>query len=209
VSAREKPLTQEALLDAMAQLLAERGYQETTIEQVTAAAGLPREDFGRCFSSKEECALAAVEKILVAAIEAVASSYSPDTSERESALAALRALLELFAARPPYANLAFIASRQGMPAAAVERYRSAFAILTPMLDRLRADMGTTPPPATATRAAIGGGEALVRRELAKGRAEQLPEILPDLVYSAAVPFLGQRDALRLARQRGHRASPAS
>jgi hypothetical protein len=40
----------------------------------------------------------------------------------------------------------------------------------------------------------------VRREIAAGRAERLPSMLPDLVYAGTVPFLGQEEALRLARR---------
>jgi AcrR family transcriptional regulator len=208
-AAREERATggREALIDAMARKLAERGYPETRVEEVAAEAGLEQADFERFFADKEECALAAVELILVAGMEAVAKSYSADTSEWESALTALRDLLQIFSERPAYAGLAFIGSRQGMTAGAEERYRSGFAILTAMLDRLREDRGhEVQAPPTAARAAIGGGEALVRRELVRGQAAQLPRILPDLIYSATVPFLGQREALRLAR-RARRLSP--
>jgi len=191
----------DRLVEAMAVSCAGRGYLETSIEDVCADAGIPRAAFERHFDGKEECALAAVEEILGAALAAVAGAYSPDTSEWESALQALRALLELFASRPALASLAFIDSRQMMPARALERYKSGFAILTAMLDRLREDSDDGGlAPAIGARAAIGGGEALVRREIAAGRADQLPRILPDLVYAATAPFLGQEEALRLARR---------
>ena len=34
------------------------------------------------------------------------------------------------------------------------------------------------------------------RELIAGRAERLPELLPDIIYGTVVPFLGQQEALR-------------
>jgi hypothetical protein len=55
-------------------------------------------------------------------------------------------------------------------------------------------------PAGAALGVLGGAQALVRRELAAGRAERLPLILPDCVYSATVPFLGQEVAMQLVRQ---------
>lgn len=190
-----------ALVEAMARSCAERGFAATTVELLTAEAGCSREDFFRHFDDLEDCALAAVEVILAEAMAAVASSYSADHSEWESALASLKSLLELFSRRPAFARLAFIDSRQAMPARANDRYRSGFAILNAMLDRLRSTgSGEAEAPPGAARAAIGGGEALVRRELSAGRAEGLPRILPDLVYSATVPFLGQPEALRLTRE---------
>jgi AcrR family transcriptional regulator len=189
----------DALIEAMAECLAERGYEATSLELVAAAAGRSVEDLDRYFTSKEECALAAVETILADGMSTVSEAYSPDTSEGESAFGALHALLGLFAARPPFARLAFIDSRQAMPVSALQRYESGFAILTAMLDRLREAGGEPQPPPTAARAAIGGGEALVRRELVAQRPDRLPAILPNLVYGATVGFLGQEQALRLAR----------
>lgn len=133
-------------------------------------------------------------------MEVLADAYSADTSQLESTLAALDGLLHLFARRPALARLAFIDSRQSMPTAALQRYESGFAIVTAMLDRVREEgSGAGPSPSTATRAAIGSGEALVRRELAAGRADRLPQLLPALVYGAGIPFLRQEEALRLAR----------
>jgi AcrR family transcriptional regulator len=185
----------------MARSCARRGFAETRIEDVLNDARLPREAFDRHFADKEACAMAAVEEILTVALAAVSRAYSADASEWESVLQTLRALLELFAARPALADLAFIHSRQMMPAVAYARYQSGFVLLNAMLDRLRVDQfGETEPPSCAARAAIGGGEALVRREIAAGRAEQLPSVLPDLVYAGTVSFLGQEEALRLARR---------
>lgn len=191
--------SREALIAAMARCCAEHGYEETTVEQLVAAAGCSESGFYRHFADKEECALAAVETILSEGIARVAAGYSADTSEWESALNALAQLLELFSALPAFARLAFIDSRQAMPPAASDRYKEGFAILAAMLDRLREGEGV---PAVAARAAAGGGEALVRRELVVGGGTELPAILPDLVYIATVPFLGQKEALRLSRRAG-------
>lgn len=189
-----------ALVEAMADSCMRRGYRLTRVEDLLAATGLSREDFDRHFTDKEQCAMAAVDAILADGMASVSAAYSADTPERESALAALHLLLRLFAEKPAFARLAFIDSRQAMPEGGRERYEAGFAILTAMLDRLRTDSarGEHLPRSTA-RAAIGGGEALVRRMLATGAGARLPEILPDLVYSATVPFLGQEEALRLSR----------
>jgi AcrR family transcriptional regulator len=193
--------TYRALVTAMAESLAARGYEETRVAEVAAVAGCSRATFNRHFPDKEACALAAVETILSDAMSRVSAGYSADTSEWVSALNALAELLDLFSARPEFAKLAFIGSRQALPTGAGSRYREGFSILAAMLDRLRQEGGPGDgAPATAARAAAGGGEALVRRELVAGRGKQLPVFLPDLVYSATVPFLGQKEALLLARQ---------
>ena len=54
--------------------------------------------------------------------------------------------------------------------------------------------GPTPPSGTA-RAIVGGGESLVVAELGSGRADRVPELLPDILYLALTPYVGQEAAL--------------
>lgn len=195
------PSDRSRLIEAMARSCARRGYAETTIEDVVEEARLERDDFDRHFASKEACAIEALETMLGKTMVVISAAYSADMSETESTLRGLRAILELFAARPAMANLAMIHSRQMMPPRAFAVYESGFAILTAMLSRLRANLaGECDMPTATARAAIGGAEALVRRELTAGRAGQLPQLLPDLVYSTAVALLGQDEAFTLAQR---------
>lgn len=189
------------LVGAMAESCMERGYLETTIEDLLAATGLTRADFDRHFADKEACGGAAVDEALAAGIAMVSEAFTGDVSEAEITLQALVGLLGLFARRPAIGSLAMVDSRQLMPDVLHQRYVNGFAILRAMLDRLRSESelaGKAPP--CAARGALGGGEAIVRREITRGRAAELPNVLPDLIYSAMVPFLGQREALRLSRQ---------
>jgi AcrR family transcriptional regulator len=190
-----------ALIEAMAQSCMERGYTDTTIDGLLATTGLDRSAFEQCFADKEACGLAAVDAILAKGLAAVFNTFSGDIAEGESVLRGLLALVDLFAEQPAMASLAMTDSRQRMPRAAYERYASGFAMLIAMVDRLRADAGAGgEPPPCAALAALGGCEAVIRREIALGRAPALRRLLPDLIYSALVPFLGQGEALRIARQ---------
>jgi AcrR family transcriptional regulator len=191
-----------ALIDAMARSCMERGYLETTVEELLAVTGLSRAEFDRHFLDKEDCGVAAVEAVLSAGIEIVSTTFTGDIGEGESTLRALLGLLNLFAARPEMGSLAMTDSRQRMPRAAFDRYDGGFAILRAMLDRQRSQAKGSSPPPCAARGALGGAEAVVRRELARGGAAELPALAPDLIYSALVPFLGQREALRISRQGG-------
>jgi AcrR family transcriptional regulator len=196
--------SRDQLIATAASLCAEDGYARVKEEAIAVRAGVSLEELEGLFpGGKEECALAAVDTILAQGMAAVGEGYSADRSESESVLIALRALLDLFASRPAFARLAFIDSRQSMSPEALQRYQAGFSILNAMLDRLRSEnKGSAEVPATAARAAIGGGEALIRREIASGRALELPRLLPALVYAATAPFLGQEEALQLTRQAG-------
>lgn len=193
------PSERDRLIEAMALTCAERGYAATRVDEVIARAGVGHRSFEENFADKAECGTAAVNQMLADITAAASIAYSPEYSEWEKILRGVRALLELMAARPSFAGLAQIEARQGMGPEAYELYTAGIRVLAAMLDRLQANAlgGITRPP-SAIRGAIGGAEALIRRELLAGRPERLPELLPDIIYGMLAPYLDQQEALRYA-----------
>ncbi len=89
-----------------------------------------------------------------------------------------------------------------MSSEAYERYAAGIRVLIAMLDQARA-YASAGAPASATYGAIGSAEFLIKRELIAGRAEHLPQLLPDIIYGTVVPFVDQQEALwyaELARE---------
>jgi AcrR family transcriptional regulator len=201
---RVAPSERDRLIEAMALTCAERGYAATSVEEVTRRAGVRHGSFEENFADKGECGTAAISQILADITAAASIAYSPEYTEWEKILRGVRALLELMAARPSFASLDLIEARQGMGPEAYELYTAGIRILAAMLDRLQdnALSGIARPP-SAIRGAIGGAEAMIRRELLAGRPELLPELLPDIIYGMLAPFLNQQETLRytgLARE---------
>jgi AcrR family transcriptional regulator len=195
VSTLTPPNERERLIAAMAASCAERGYAATRVDDVIVAAKVSRASFDQNFAGKADCALAAVGQILAEITREVASATTPERNDWEKLIGAVRALLELMAARPSAARLACGEARFESPPGAYVLYESGIRVLVAMLDRSRTYATASPPP-SATRGAIGGAEALIRRELLAGRPERLPDLLPDIVYGLLVPYLDQQEALR-------------
>jgi AcrR family transcriptional regulator len=185
----------ERILQAMAECCAESGYAETTVEAVLERAEMEPESFESHFAGKEDCALAALNKIVSETLARIsmADSDVPGAVERRKYEGG--AILELMDARPSFAKLGFIESRQGGTEQMHDAYESAVQVLALMMERLGEVAGGS---ATTARAALGGAEAVIRRELAAGRSARLPQLLPDFIYAVLVPFVGQREALRQA-----------
>ena len=185
----------DRILQAMAECCTESGYAETTVDAVIARAGVAPKDFESHFAGKEDCALAALNKIVSETLARIsmAGSESDDVVERRKFEG--KAILELLADRPSFATLGFVESRQGGTPRMRDAYDSAARVLALMMERI-GDAGTANASA---RAALGGPEAVIRRELAAGRSARLPQLLSDFVYAVLVPFVGQREALRQAR----------
>lgn len=195
------PSERERLLQAFAELCAERGYEETSPEQVCERAQVSRVVFDAAFDgSVERCAVATEEAILAEVVAAVGRAYSADRSEWDNVITGVKAILELMAANPSFAYVGYIGARQLAPPAVRKHYENGHLILAAMLERGQAYSKGAIAPASAAIGVLGGAEAIVRREVAAGRAADLPRLLPDFIYSVTVPFLGQEEALRLARR---------
>lgn len=191
---------QNRLIGAMAALCTKLGYEEISEEAIAARAELPIETMEQFFAAgKEECLAAAENAILLEVVAAVSRGYSADRSEWENAIHGVEAVLDVIAGNPTFAYVGYIVSRQMAPGQIKEIHDSGHRMLEAMLERGKDYSGGAPQPPCTARGILGGAQAIVRRELAAGRAERLPQLLPDCVYIATVPFLGQAEALRLAK----------
>lgn len=193
--------SRDALILAGAVLCAERGIAEISEEAIAARAGQLPETMRQIFpGGVDECLAAAENAILLELVTAVSRSYSADRSEWESVVHGVKAILELMAENPEFAYLGYIFSRQMAPGQVKEINETGHRMIEAMLERGWEYSGSVHQPACAALGVLGGAQAIVRRELVAGRAADLPRILPDCVYIATIPFLGQREALRLTRQ---------
>jgi AcrR family transcriptional regulator len=183
----------------MAATCVECGYAETTIEKVVERAGVSPAVFAKHFDGIEDCSFAAVN-LIVAEIAAVTSAaWSSDSSEADSTVLAIKALLELLAARPSFAPLIYIQGRYAMPVDSFAPYSSSIKVLASMVDRLRAYASDKDQaPKTAAIGVLGSAGMAMRRAILVGNIERLPELLPEIAYGVLVPFLGQKEALRYA-----------
>lgn len=179
--------------------VAERGFNETTITQICAAAGVSRRTFYTYFSSKEECYLAASKTIVEhLRIAAEASSQGEDEWPLRVKMK-LRATLEFLAVNPDLARFVLIAPQRAGEEV-TSRYRSAVASAVDYLCAGRPSGGGQRTPSDAVAAAlIGGMVALIVRKVEEGEGERLPDLLPDLVELFLTPYIGRSEAVRIAR----------
>jgi AcrR family transcriptional regulator len=179
--------------------VAERGYHEAKITDITAAAGLSRRTFYTYFASKEECFFDTFDLIVTHLREAATAAAEPHREWPDRVRARLGAVLEAFAANPDLARFVLIAPpRAGEQIAA--RYRRAMdEVLAELTEGMPADVAATQPSRAAEHGLIGGAAALIVRKVELGEGESLPDLLPDLLELTLMPFLGRAEAVRFAR----------
>ena len=180
----------ERLLEAAVRVVAEKGYGAMTIGDLTKQAGVSRTTFYELFDDKEQCFLAAYDNAVEVLVRRVMGAYEAAGEWPERAAAGLAALLEVLAEEPELARLSLVDIGNAGPAAQ-RRYRAAVQRLTPLFEEGRDYApGGRGLPANTSRMAIGGVTGLIADELVAGRAERLPQLLPDLLFATLVPYVG-------------------
>jgi AcrR family transcriptional regulator len=178
--------------------VADRGYHDTTISQIAAAAGVSRRTFYGYFSSKEECFLAAFGLIEEHIVEAMTEAAESKKVWPGRVRAQLEAMLESFQENPNLVRFALMAP----PAAGgefVERYRAFLERLVAAIVAGRAPSPSRQPSEGAEFAMAGGLAALVVARVNAGEGDRLVELLPELVELVLTPYIGREQAVAAAR----------
>jgi AcrR family transcriptional regulator len=186
----------ERMLEAMVRIAASKGYQEASVDDVVAAAGVSREVFHTTFGSKEDCFLEAYEAVTDVLVAHVAAAYEGAAGEPWPAriVAALRALAELLARESDIARMTMVEVTAVGEEARV-RYRANLGRFVPFLEDGRAfsPQGDELPDDTAGFA-IGGVASLIFDEVRAGRGSELPRLLPQLAFAVLMPYIGAEAA---------------
>ncbi|MFL5873388.1 MAG: TetR/AcrR family transcriptional regulator [Solirubrobacterales bacterium] len=190
----------DRLAAAIIACAAERGYHETTITQIAAAAGLSRRTFYGYFKSKEECFFDAYQLIEDHLAEVLEEAANGKRGFAAKVRAQLGALLETFAANPDLVRFSLIA-----PASAggefLDRYRSFLERLVAIVSDGHPSTRVGSERAEATTMATAGGlAALLASKVKAGEGEALPELLPDLTELLLAPYVGRKRAAAEARR---------
>jgi AcrR family transcriptional regulator len=188
------------ILDAVSEVVSEKGYVAMTVEDVIAAAGVSRRTFYDHFKGKEAAFLEAFEEAGAELIRRVGSAYEESRSLAAGLVACLRAFLEFAATEPRYAEMCLVEVLAAGPAA-IERRDAVLRTLAGVLHKgALSDPRSVPTPPVTAEWVIGGVYEVVYGRLINGGARDLPELLPDLAYSIMLAYLGADVAVDLTRR---------
>ncbi len=188
----------ERMLLATAELVAERGYQKTTIELISKTARVALSTFYEQFSSKEECFLAAFDETVAAAAEVFEELLDEEESWADQVSAALEIFLEMVVNEPARARLCIVES-QAAGGAALARYQ---AMLERVAPKLREGRNHNPRssrlPDGLEVAIVGGLFWLVHQRLVADRDDEIRGMLPEMLQVTLTPYVGEVEAGRAA-----------
>jgi AcrR family transcriptional regulator len=192
----------ERLIAGLAEAIAENGYSGTTIAHITRHAAVSRRTFYEHFSSKDECFVAAYDTVMAELRQRVSAAFEGADDWPHAVKAGIGAMLEFLAAEPSLARLCMVEALVAGPVV-VERYDAAIQSFVPYFQSGREGR---PPEVlarlspTTEEALVGGMVSLISRRIIAGKAEELEELLPDLVEFTLTPYVGSAEAAKLAHE---------
>jgi AcrR family transcriptional regulator len=188
--------TRERILRSTVRAVAQSGYEATTVSEVLQHAEVAQSAFEAEFVDKEACALAAFDWVVDQAVSRFAEAYDSGaaTSWPEGVRRGLEALLASIAEHPAAARMATVEVPPIGPEAHA-RYRAAIERFLPFLrdGREHSERGQELPDQVELMA-VGAAEAILFDEIAGGRAPGLPAMMPEILFTVLVPYLGPQDA---------------
>jgi len=183
------------LIEAMAQVVAEKGYAATTVADVVERAGVSRRTFYEQFADKEACFLAAYDAGLAAVlgrIREAAETGLPARDWRARARAGVEAFLQLLAAEPAFARALQVEILTAGPAA-LERRAGMLTMFSGVwrnvYEQARADdPGLAPLPDEVFPILTAGLEEVVRNCIRTRGTDALPELAEPILRTVYAVF---------------------
>lgn len=187
-----RAIQRERLLVGMLRAVSELGYRPTNVQDVIERAGVSRPTFYEHFANKDDCFLAAFDASATRMREQVASAADAGGDcWRDRLRCGFNALLDFAETEPDAARMVIVEARAATPDAALRRValleEFANCIDTGVRELLPA--GTSRSAVTAS-GVVGGVESLLYGRLNKNQIDDLPALLPALMYFAVLPYEG-------------------
>lgn len=188
----------ERMLLATTELVAERGYQKTTIELIAKTSRVALVTFYEHFSSKEECFLAAFDETVVAAKEVFAELLDAERPWQDQISTGLEIFLEMVVKERARAKLCIVEA-QAAGTASLARYQAMLESVAPKLREGREFNPRSSRLPEGLEVAIAGGIAwLVHQRLVADDVDDLKALLPEMLQVTLTPYVGEVEAGRAA-----------
>jgi AcrR family transcriptional regulator len=190
----------ERIILGMLKAVGTQGYEETTVQDAIAEAGVYRQAFYDCFSDKEDCYLQALDAGSAWVELAMRDAAAGETSWRGQLRGALHSLL-LFLNEQPAVGRALLVEVHAAGPRAVAKRTEAMARAASMMDLARKESSAA-APAISAEAVVAGILAVLHSRLASEQTDGYLQLLPELMYLAVLPFFGAAEAAVAMRTSG-------
>lgn len=192
----------DRILAAVAESVARSGYAAMTVEDIVARAGLSRRTFYEHFrGGKEEAFLAAYDSAIARVMAQVRTAFDGAATLQDRMADPLRAFLAFIVAEPAYSQMCVVEVLAAGPQALARR-DAALKMFVALIEEAARSLppARRPPPLTA-ETIVGGIYEVIYSRILAGQTATIPDLLPALLYSALLPYVGAEEALAEYRRR--------
>lgn len=186
------------LFAAAAEAIAEEGYAAVSVRHVIERAGVSRATFYQQFDDLQDCVVAAYSEASEHLFRAISDACASQREWADGVAAAVDAGIEFTLASPAQAGLLVIGNGTADPQLA----RRAAAIRDQLVGLLRSGRERCPAafkqPDLVEQAMVGGLISIVGARLVAGQVDRLQQLRPELVQLLLTPYVGDREAKRVA-----------
>ncbi|HTR73986.1 MAG TPA: TetR/AcrR family transcriptional regulator [Solirubrobacterales bacterium] len=185
----------ERILRALAAVVAEKGYPETTVAEVVERAGTSQRTFYEHFENKEGAIVAALDSGSAYMLAAALPAFRRAPDWQHAVHDTIEAMFRWGAEEPEYARMGGVEMY-----AAGKRALDQREVVTEGMEGLLApgyELKPDTPPIAAE--AVGGAlYSLLYDNVNKKGPQTLPALVPTLVYVTLAPFLSGEEAYEVA-----------
>jgi AcrR family transcriptional regulator len=176
------------MMDAIAELTAERGYEATKIADIVRRAGVARKTLYDNFDGKEDLFLSAIDTALEEMRLAVEEACEGSNGSWELGISGgLEALLGFIATNPAASRMCMVEALSATPSSAA-RYDAGMRGFVELLRQ--SARGVDHLPETLEESLVGGVSWILQQQIRRGGADQVEELLPELSQFVLSPYLG-------------------
>lgn len=191
----------ERIVDATAAIVAEKGLQNLTIPEIARRANVSHQTFYEMYPTKDDAFLGAQKVGLHQALGIAVQAYEAQGEDWPMGVAAgIRALLDYLASEPAHAHLTVVDTFAASPLA-IEIRDTGLHAFAAYLQPGYHYTSSHSVPGIAPEAIAGGIWQVLHNHIEHERVETIAELAPQLVYAALAPFIGGKEAGRIARKR--------
>ncbi len=188
----------ERILDAVTNLTAARGYIDLKVEDVAEQAAVSLNAFYEHFADKEDAFLVAYEVGHAKALASTERAYTAAGEWQLGVRAGLAALFDFLAAEPAFAHIALVDALVATELTAERSNIGVDALARMLVPGLEEAPGQTPRAPVTIEAIAGAIFELCMHYAFEGRISELPELAPSATFIALAPFVGSKEAARVA-----------
>lgn len=175
------------MMDAIAELTAEQGYEATKIADIVRRAAVARKTLYDNFDGKEDLFLSALDTTRTEMRVAVEEACERTSSDEDKIVAGIEALLEFIAANPASSRMFMVEAISATPSSA-RLYEAGVGQFVELLRKsapAEADL-----PETIEESLVGGVAWILQQQIRRGEAEKATELLGELSQFVLSPYLG-------------------